>query len=162
MTGPLPGRWWHRLFEASLVLKGLFASAEATTGLGIWLVPNGRIKGVADWLTRNELAQDPSDWMARTVESAMAVFSIETQHFYALYLLSHGALKLAMVLLLARGVRWAYPAAMLLLAGFILYQLDHWRLTHSPALLLLSVFDAIMILLVWREYRALRAGFRPA
>ncbi len=30
------------------------------------------------------------------------MFSIETQHFYALYLLSHGALKLAMVLLLAR------------------------------------------------------------
>jgi uncharacterized membrane protein len=161
MTRSARGRWWHRLFEASLVLKGLLAGAETATGLGLLLVPNSGIKEVADWLTRNELAQDPSDWMARTIEAAMGMFSIETQHFYALYLLSHGALKLAMVLLLARGIRWAYPAAMLLLAGFILYQLDHWRMTRSPVLLLLSVLDAVMIVLTWHEYRTLRSQDQP-
>lgn len=160
-TSPAKGRWWHRLFEASLVVKGLLAGAETATGLGLWLVPNSGIKGVADWLTRNELAQDPTDWMARTIEVAMGMFSIETQHFYALYLLSHGALKLAMVLLLARGIRWAYPAAILLLAGFILYQLDHWRMSHSPVLLLLSLLDTVMIVLIWHEYRTRRGRVEP-
>ncbi len=70
--------------------------------------------------------------------------------------MAHGALKLAMVFLLARRVPWAYPASVILLAGFIAYQLHHWTETHSSALLFLSTFDALMIALVLREYSALR------
>ena len=62
------------------------------------------------------------------------------------------------VILLARRVMWAYPAAVALLLGFIAYQLHHWTLEPSPTLLILSAFDAIMIGLVIREYKALRLG----
>jgi uncharacterized membrane protein len=156
-THPLT-RWLHQLFEASLVIKGGLATTEALAGLGLLLTSNHRIVIFVDWLTRHEIAQDPQDKLARLTETAMATFSIETQHFYAFYLMAHGALKLAMVVLLARRIRWAYPAAMVLLSGFILYQLNHWTHTHSPLLLLLSTFDAFMIFLVWREYSALRSG----
>jgi uncharacterized membrane protein len=91
-------------------------------------------------------------WFAQ----ASASFSVESQHFYAFYLMAHGALKLAMVFLLARRVPWAYPASVILLAGFIVYQLHHWTETHSSTLLILSTFDALMIALVIREYRGLR------
>jgi uncharacterized membrane protein len=63
-----------------------------------------------------------------------------------------------MVILLARRVIWAYPAAVALLLGFITYQLHHWTQEPSPTLLILSAFDAIMIGLVIREYKALRPG----
>lgn len=161
MTRPAPKRglaWlWHELFEASLVIKGLLAGSESLAGLGLLLTSNHLILRFVAWLTHHELTQDPTDPMATWTRHAMEAFSIETQHFYAIYLMTHGGLKLAMVLLLARRILWAYPAAMALLAGFILYQLNHWTHTHSPALLVLTAFDAFMIYLVWREYRALKA-----
>jgi uncharacterized membrane protein len=147
----------HQLFEASLFIKGLLAAAEALAGLGLMWTSNAVLQSYVDWLTRHEIAQDPHDGMAVWAQTSAQALSIETQHFYALYLLAHGGLKLAMVLGLARRVVWAYPAAMVLLAGFVAYQLEHWTVTHAPVLLLLSAFDAMMIALIWREYRAMRA-----
>jgi uncharacterized membrane protein len=150
------GRWLHGLFEASLVIKGLLASAEAIAGLGLLLTPNLTILTLVNWLTHYEIAQDPQDQMAQWFRHAAEAFPIQTQHFYAVYLIGHGALKLAMVAMLARRVLWAYPAAMAVLAGFVLYQLYHWTGSHSPFLLMLSGFDLFMIGLVWREWIMLK------
>ncbi len=118
---------------------------------------------VVDWLTRNHLAHHPDEWPVQWMVRALSGLSVESQHFYALYLLFHGVLKIAMVILLARRVSWAYPAAVTLLGAFILYQLHHWTVTHAPALLALSAFDAVMIALVIREYIGLRqTRRRPA
>jgi len=155
-------RWLHNLFEASLLIKAALAASEALAGLGLLLTSNDLIQSFVGWLTRNELAQGPTDGMAHWIEQAIAAFSIETQHFYAFYLLAHGSLKLGMVLLLARRVLWAYPASVVLLSGFITYQLHHWTQSPSPPLLVLSAFDAIMIGLVIREYLVLRSTDAPA
>ncbi|MCX7889263.1 MAG: DUF2127 domain-containing protein [Rhodobacteraceae bacterium] len=153
------GRWLHWLFGASLVIKGLLASAEALAGLGLLLTPNDTILRFVAWLTRHEIAQDPTDPMATWMRHAAEAFPGSTQHFYALYLMGHGILKLGMVVLLARRVRWAYPAAMAVLAGFVVYQVHHALGAPSPVLVVLSLFDSAMILLVWREWRELvRAG----
>lgn len=162
LTTVVPGRakyglaWWlHELFEASLVIKALLAATEAAAGLTFLLTPNHRFLNAIHWLLEKELIPHRHDLLAEWANAAATALSIQTQHFYAIYLLSHGGLKLAMVLLLARGIRWAYPASMVLLALFILYQMNHWTHTHSPTLLILTAFDAVMIYLVWREYRAI-------
>jgi uncharacterized membrane protein len=155
-------RWLHQLFEASLVIKGLLAASEAVAGLGLWLTPNKSILLLVIWLTRNEIAQDPSDEMAIWFRHAAEAFPIQTQHFYALYLLAHGLLKLLMVGMLARRVLWAYPAAMAVLAGFVLYQMHQWTQSHSSVLFLLSGFDLFMIGLVWREFNEMRLHRRDA
>lgn len=151
-------KWLHQLFEASLVIKGLLASAEALAGLGLLLTSNMLILRIVDWLTQYEIAEDPADKMATVARHYAESFSLQTQHFYAWYLLSHGGLKLAMVVALAMGAIWAYPAAMLILAGFVSYQLYTWSHDGSRVLLLLSGFDLVMIGLVWQEFRAKRAA----
>ena len=60
--------------------------------------------------------------MATWFRSLAEAFTIQSQHFYALYLLGHGLLKFTMVLMLSRRILWAYPAAMAILAGFVVYQ----------------------------------------
>ena len=155
-------RWLHALFEASLVVKAALAASEGLAGIGLLLTTNASILGFVDWLTRSEIVQDPQDRMAVAVQHLTQGLSIQSQHFYALYLCAHGGLKLVMVLLLARGVRWAYPAAMALLAGFVVYQMMHWLQVHSAPLLVLSAFDMIMIALVWREWRTARPPVRQA
>lgn len=82
-----------------------------------------------------------------------AGFSIQTQHFFALCLLFHGGLKLAMVLGLARRIKWTYPASMLVLAGLVAWQIHHFSVNGSPMLIALSILDTWMIALVWRAYR---------
>lgn len=150
------GRWLHILFEASLFIKGTLAVAEAFAGLGLLLAPNARILSFVDWLTKNEIAQDQADPMATWMRNATMGLSIESQHFYALYLLGHGVLKLLMVVMLARRVVWAYPVSILILLGFVAYQMHRWTVEPSPVLLVLSGFDLLMAGLVWREWRGLR------
>ena len=146
----------HQLFEASLVIKGLLAGAEALAGVGLLVASNGIVLRFVDWLTQYEIAEDPTDRMAQAARHYADAFSIETQHFYALYLISHGGLKLGMVIALALGAMWAYPGAMAILAGFVAYQLYTWAQDGSAFLLVLSGFDLFMIWLVWQEWQARR------
>ena len=150
------GKWLHWLFEASLVLKGLFAAGESLGGLGLLLTPNLTIINFVGWLTSYNLAQQPDADMAKWVHHLTQAFPIQVQHFYAFYLLGHGAIKLAMVLMLARRILWAYPGAMLLLAGFVVYQFTEFLTHGSLTFLILSFLDSVMIVLVYREWNVLK------
>lgn len=127
-------------------------------GLGLLLAPNTAIAILANWMTRVALVQDPTDRMALWLLHTAATFSIGTPHFHALHLCLHGGIKLTMVLGLARRLLWAYPAAMVILAGFVAYQIHRVTLSPSPMLLALSGLDTLMIVLVWREYRLMRSA----
>ncbi len=149
-------KWLHWLFEASLVIKGLFAAGETFSGLGLLLTPYGVVITFWGWLTHHQLTQDPNDAMALWFQHLTQVFPIQLQHFYALYLLGHGALKFAMVIMLARRILWAYPAAMVVLAGFVIYQMSEFIAAGSLGFLLLSALDSAMIVLVYREWGVLK------
>lgn len=101
----------HGLFDGTLVVKAAFATLEALAGAGLWLTPNASVHALVGWLTRTHLAHHPGEWPVQWLVRAISGLSVESQHFYAFYLLFHGILKIAMVVLLARRVRWAYPAA---------------------------------------------------
>lgn len=150
------GKWLHWVFEASLVIKGLLAFGEVLGGLGLLLTPNLAILHFVGWLTRHQLTQTPGADMALWAKHLADSFPIELQHFYAIYMLLHGSLKFTMVLMLARRIVWAYPLAMMVLAGFVVYQLTEFSLHGGLVLLVLTAFDSIMIVLVWREYQILR------
>jgi len=152
-----PARWLHWLFEASLAIKGLLCSIETLSGLGLLLAPNPPIARLVYWLTHLHLTADPNDTMAAWTRRAVEAFPLHIQAFYGWYLLAHGGLKLAMVLMLWRRVLWAYPAAMAILLGFVAYQLAEFLRAGSPVLLLLAFFDFFMVGLVWQEYRVLKA-----
>ena len=64
----------------------------------------GAILRAVDWLTRKELIEDPLDPLAAHVTHLADRFSADSQHFYALYLLTHGLVKLVVVILLARRI----------------------------------------------------------
>ena len=155
-------RLLHWLFEASLAIKGLLTSLEALAGLGLIVTPNPLIARFVFWVTHFQIAEHPDDTLASWTLRAVQQFPVPTQHFYALYLLAHGGLKLTLVLLLWRKVVWAYPAAMVVLAGFVGYQLYEFVHAGAPFLLLLAVFDLVMIGLVWQEWKALSGRVAPA
>jgi uncharacterized membrane protein len=72
------------------------------------------------------------------------------------YLLTHGVVKIIIVIGLTLRQRWAYPVAFVFLGAFVIYQV--YRLTCDPTtgLALLTVFDLFIIWLTWREYQRTR------
>lgn len=140
----------HEAFEISIVLKGVGAFLE--TVLGALLLYSNGVIDVVRALVANELLDDPDGFLATHFSTLLAP-SPETQHFGGLYLLSHGVVKLVLVIGLLRDKLWAYPASLAVFALFIVYQTDRYFQTHSPWLLLLTVVDLVVMWLVWHEYR---------
>ena len=106
--------------------------------------------------TQSELIEDKKDLIANHLLTWAQGFSIETQHFYAWYLLSHGAVKLALVAGLLMRKLWAYPTTIVVLGLFIIYQLYRYTQTHGVGLLLLTALDILVVTLTWHEYRLMR------
>lgn len=147
----------HQAFELSLLAKGLFALSELLSGLAVWLIPTGLVLRITQALTRQELAEDPTDRLAHWLLHQAAQFSMGAQHFWALYLIIHATVKLALVFGLVRRWLWAYPASIVVLFIFIAYQIDRFAVSHDPVMLGLSLFDLVVIWLIRHEWRQLAA-----
>ena len=144
-----------RTFEIALILKGLDGLLEFVGGVLLIVVSPATFNRLAKMLTQHELSQDPHDFIAHHLLRLTANLH-NTQTFGAVYLLTHGLVKLVIVVGLFRREHWAYYVAFVFLGGFVIYQL--YRLTYAPSagLALLTVFDIFIIWLTWREYRRMR------
>jgi len=156
------GRLLHRAFEAGMLLKGAFAAAEIAGGLGLALLSTSVIARTVGWLTHDELAHDPGDVVAGYLFHAAGRLSLDTKTFAALYLVSHGLIKLGLVIALLRGLLWAYPVSIVAFGGFIAYQLYRFTFTHSPMLLVLTAVDLFVVGLVANEWRERRRADKLA
>lgn len=90
-------------------------------------------------------------------EIGILIKGIDACNFAMFHLFSHGVIKLAIVLLLWRKKTWAYPASIVVIVLFIVYQVLRWTGTHSVFMVFLTIFDILMIWLTLVEYRRLRA-----
>lgn len=146
----------HTLFQISVLLKGANGLVEILGGIALYLFSTSAIVGLVSQLARAELIEDPSDFLAARLLQFAQGFSVQAQHFYAAYLLSHGVVKILLVGGLLREKLWAYPASFAVLGAFIAYQLYRFSYTHEVGLVALTVLDLILIALAWHEYRLLR------
>jgi uncharacterized membrane protein len=145
-------RLLDRTFDITIILKGIDGLVEAIGGVLLLVVSPDALNNLALRLTRAELSRDPHDFVAHRLLRLTADLH-HTQTFGAIYLLSHGIVKIVLVAALLRQQRWAYPAMLAFLVAFIGYQC--YRLTFVPsiALTLLTVFDLFVVWLTWREYQ---------
>lgn len=146
----------HISFEFGLIIKGIDGILEIIGGfLLLYLNPN-RMSSLIISLTRHELSEDAKDLVANALIRFSHSFSISTQVFVIFYLASHGLIKCVLVLLLWRKKLWAYPLTIVSLLLFIAYQVYRYSVHASVSLLLLTVFDIIMIILTFAEFRRIK------
>ena len=146
----------HQIFEVSVLLKGAHALVECIGGLVLTVVSTSTLTSLVNALTQDELIEDPNDFVAVHLLSLAQNFTVGTQHFYAFYLLSHGVIKVFLVIGLLRNAVWAYPVSLVVLGLFIVYQLYRYTGTHGLGLLLLTALDVLVVTLTWHEYRLMR------
>jgi uncharacterized membrane protein len=146
----------HQIFQISVLLKGAHALIECAGGLALAIVSTSTIVKLVDALTQDALVEDPNDFVASHLLALAQNFSVQEQNFYAFYLLSHGVVKLFLVVGLLKGKLWSYPASLIVLGLFILYQLYRYSYTHGVGLIALTVFDIVVMALIWHEYGLVR------
>ena len=149
----------YRLFEVSVVLKGANALVEIVLGALLLFFNVGDIVRA---FAENALVEDPDNFLASHLYGYVSHFSAQAEFYSALYLLSHGVIKVFLVVGLLRRKLWAYPASLAVLSLFVAYQTIKFLGTHSIPLALLTVFDLGLMWLVYHEYRRMLkdGGFR--
>lgn len=146
----------HKLFQLSVLLKGGHAILECLSGVALALFSTATIISFVNTLTQDELVENPHDFIATHLLAMAHSFSVQTKNFYAFYLLSHGVVKLFLVIGLLRNKLWSYPASLVALAGFVAYQIYRFSYTHGLGLIVLTVFDLFIMVLIWHEYGLVR------
>ena len=143
----------HELFEFSILIKGISAVVETLGGILLFFVTPASINKFISLFSLDELSDDPSDVFAQFLVHFAHTLSIGSTTFAALYLLSHGIVKLILVVCLFLKKTWAYPASIVVLLIFIAYQVYQYILTPSLLLVALTLVDFVVIALIYNEYR---------
>jgi len=143
----------HQAFIVGLVLKGLDGILEFASGLVLLIVTPTAINGLAQALTKQELSQDPNDFLANHIVRSAASLGHSGVLFGGLYLLSHGLVKLILVAAVLKQKLWAYPWMIGFILLFMIYQTYRIAVVPTLGLTLLTIFDAIVVVLTWIEYR---------
>lgn len=146
----------HRLFQISVLLKAANATAECVAGAVLAFVSPATLAHLMTSLLQHELLEDPQDIVATHLSALAHSFSIGSKAFYAFYLLSHGVVKLAVVIALLKGKLWAYPASLVVLGAFAAYQVYRYAHTHAVGLIALTAFDIVVMGLIWHECRQVK------
>ena len=138
-----------------MLIKGIDGGLELVGGLLLILPSPAAINRVVFFLVEGELKEDPTDLIANlllhTTRSA-----IQVRVPASVFLIVHGIVKLVLVGGLATNRLWSYSVAILVFAGFTIYQLYQLSQQYSLFLVTVTVLDVMVILLVIAEYRHMR------
>lgn len=142
-----------RVFEVSIILKALDGIIEVLSGIAVFFIKPEQITHFARWLTHSELRENPHSFLALHFLHSAQKFAETGGTFAAIYLLSHGIVKVVLVAAILRGQLWAYKWMIAFLVAFIVYQVI--RIFQQPAfwLVALTVFDVFIVYLTVREDR---------
>ena len=144
----------HLAYLVTLSVKAFDGAAEVLGGLVILLTGPARIYRWVVRVTAPELYDGSHAAAVHAIRRGAEHLATTGAHFVEFYLVVHGLLKLALVLVLLRGGgRWIFPVGALILATFIAYM--SWRLHQqwSDWLLGFALFDVLTLLLVLNEWR---------
>ncbi|MDD5165056.1 MAG: DUF2127 domain-containing protein [Candidatus Pacebacteria bacterium] len=155
-------KYIHRLFDISLLLKGAHAVIEVIGGFIVLFISQDFIIRIILSITQEELSNDPNDAFANYLIHLSQSFSLSSQHFIALYLLSHGIIKGLLVYNLFKERLWSYPVAIGVFTLFGIYQTYEYFHRGSIWLIVFTVLDIIVIWLTLHEYRYMKkTGIKP-
>jgi uncharacterized membrane protein len=142
-------------FRIGIILKAINGLFEIMAGFAFLFFQQTTLLKLAILITRPELSEDPADIIANYLVKVAGNFSLGAQIFVTVYLLSHGVIKVFLVFFLLKKKLWAYPLAIFFFSAFVIYQAYRFFLDYSPAMLLLTILDIVIIYLTWVEYKKL-------
>lgn len=149
--------WFKYVYRIGIGVKGFDGLVELLAGIGLLLSPglvHKLLSIIAD--AANDHHGRASEYITTYVARLDGDLAKSGLTFLIIFLMSHGLVKLVLVYCLLREIVWAYPYALFILVGFLIYQL--YVLVLDPTSIgmwLFTILDIIIIYLVWGEWREL-------
>lgn len=147
----------HRLFVLTIVGKGLLGVFQLAAAIAIYLGVLRHVPEVVQWFVASGLTDGPYDVLATYILDQLAGVSASETRFYITYFAAHGALHVGVVAAILWGAKWANTAAVVVLWGFVVFQMWEWFSAGGWMLLVLTAIDLVVIFLTLAENRANRA-----
>jgi uncharacterized membrane protein len=150
--------WYHpatlldKVFETGLVLKGISGAVELITGSVLFFVSPSSIHRFITFLTQSTLQEDPHDKVATLLVHSTQHIGQNGKGFLVAYLWIHAFIKLIAVIGILKNLLWAYPFSLITLGLLMLYQIYTIIIHATVGLVLLTIFDVLILWLIWREY----------
>jgi uncharacterized membrane protein len=153
MPSPTTKNLLHDSFRIGITLKGVDGILEVVAGVALWFVSPAQMSAFVKSLTEHMLARIPHGYLSAHLIAASERLTDQSREFAAYYLLSHGLVKVVLVVCLWMNKLWAYPLTIAVFGLFMLYQVHRFTQTHSIAMILLTIFDLVVIYLTWVEFK---------
>lgn len=141
------------MFDIGVLLKALFGFFEISAG--VLLAVSGKLvlNNFIISLAQQEIADDHDDLIANFLINSANSFYYDAHLFAIIYLIVHGVVNMFLAISLLKNKIWAYPWAIGCFGGFMVYQVYRYFHTYSPMLLILTLFDAFIVSVIWLEYK---------
>lgn len=157
------GRAVDAAFVLGVVVKAVSGVLELAAGLPLLVLGPAPLVAAADRVVAWLLAVDPDNAAAPLLAHSVDTLGSGTSVLVAVYLLFHGVVKLGIVLALLRGSRSGHLASIVALGVFLVVQVAELVVAPGAGVAALTVVDALLLSLTWREWRrghTLRGAWR--
>lgn len=142
------------IFNIAILLKGVHAVLEISGSIAIFFISRDFVLRGISVIMQGEISEDSRDFFAQYMIQIGSHFTASSQHFVALYLLSHGLVNGFLAINLLKEKPWIFPVSFLVYGFLIAYQIFRLSIAYSPILFLFTIFDIFVVWFVWLEYRA--------
>jgi uncharacterized membrane protein len=147
-------KFFHVIFEVGIILKGINASIELALGTSLIILSADKLRGFITNLITPLLDHKRWSWLSDAATRYAERITISGKDFAGWYFLTHGVVKLLVVICLLKRWFWAYPVAIAMFIMFVLFQTGEFLLgSHSWFYLFLDIFDGLMIWLTVNEWK---------
>lgn len=144
-------------FDLGLIFKAIDSLFEIIVSIALMFLSPVKMNHIIYIITKDDIYEHKTDFLVNYLIAFGHRFSSSTQKFAVFFLLTHGIVKMIVVILLWKKLLWAYHISVIVLAFFIVYQIKRYTVTHSIMLIFLSALDIFMIVFTVLEYRRINS-----
>lgn len=145
-----------KTYEIGLIVKAIDGTFELIGGILVLTLSRSTFLHITNFFAQEVFENNSDNFIAHAIEKTGHHLASGQTTFAALFLLTHGLVKVGLVTALLLNKLWAYPWALVILSLFLVYQIYLLITKPTFGMAFLTVLDAAIIYLVWREWQKVK------
>lgn len=141
-----------KAYEIGLFVKAIDGTIELISGILVLVLSPSFILSTTHSLVDSTLRANLHSFIGLHILHSGQKLAEGHKLFAALFLLTHGLVKIVLVVYLLMNKIWVYPYALGVLTLFLVFQVYSLIVTPGFGMAVLAVLDIVIIWLVWREW----------